>query len=727
MAHGARSPAGPPPPPHDDRQAWRGRRGGPREDELPLSLPPPPPPGSRTVFLDRWDGGAAEKLPPPPLLGSSRPDRLVEADPPRGSSPGGGVARRDSPRERGRTSPAESARVNLQLPPPPPFGRPDRVVYRLQSDSPSSRASSRSSSPTGILGPLPRTRSKDGDKRRRSPPRRSHSPGPPKRLRGDDGAGRRSPPRGGRYWHGGGGGRFTGHRAPDGPDFGCGASSNGQDITQRKGLMTYKQFIQNLEDDVSPAKAGSRYQEYKTAYITTQKRAYFDLHKDETCLKEMYHPTNLLSVIERRNEFCKAAAKNLILDLRSGTLDLGPGMTADGAHKSGNDNNGSSGNGEDIGNKRRKKGRGHPNESGPLSTAPKAHPVSSKYRRIQTDIDKTLALVRKLDAEKGIVGNILSCGGDHGKADVDRSNVGSTGPIVIVKGLSTVKGLDGIELLDTLLTYLWHIHGVDYYGMSEMKDAKGFRHVRADKKTASAFNISDADWEKKLDSFWLERLVNGEDPLVVLTANDKIHAATLEALEAYVKKIMDENRGCKYGCGATGCGKVFHAPEFVQKHLKLKHPDLVSLLTSRVQDDIYCQNYMSDPNAPGGVPVMQQPEQDSDRMRRMPDEQIVGAIEVQGSNAPSVPGFSPPPLLIPLPGSGPLGPFVPAPPDMAFQMMRDHRPPRPNGARRRNERLMPGPMMPMYPHFPLDPRPLRRYNDLDAPAEEVTPIDYRSV
>jgi hypothetical protein len=29
-------------------------------------------------------------------------------------------------------------------------------------------------------------------------------------------------------------------------------------------------------------------------------------------------------------------------------------------------------------------------------------------------------------------------------------------------------------------------------------------------------------------------------------------------------------------CGAIGCSKGFHAPEFVQKHLKLKHPDLVS-------------------------------------------------------------------------------------------------------------------------------------------------------
>jgi len=73
--------------------------------------------------------------------------------------------------------------------------------------------------------------------------------------------------------------------------------------------MTYKQFTQVLEDDVSPAQAGARYKEYRTEYIATQKRAYFDLNKNEDWLKDMYHPTKLLSVIERRNEFCKTVAK----------------------------------------------------------------------------------------------------------------------------------------------------------------------------------------------------------------------------------------------------------------------------------------------------------------------------------------------------------------------------------------------------------------------------------
>ena len=73
--------------------------------------------------------------------------------------------------------------------------------------------------------------------------------------------------------------------------------------------MTYKQFIQELEDDVLPSEAEHRcaffvhlngkldkilswsyphyylvicrYQEYKSEYISTQKRTYFEAHKDE--------------------------------------------------------------------------------------------------------------------------------------------------------------------------------------------------------------------------------------------------------------------------------------------------------------------------------------------------------------------------------------------------------------------------------------------------------------
>jgi hypothetical protein len=219
----------------------------------------------------------------------------------------------------------------------------------------------------------------------------------------------------------------------------------------------------------------------------------------------------------------------------------------------------------------------------------KAHPVSSEVRRIQIDIEQAQALIRKLDSKKGIENNVLSSS-DHEKSYMNKSH-GSVGPIVIIQGSSTVKGLEGAELLDTLVTYLWRIHGVDYYGMSETNEPKGLRHVKADARTYNGASSNGAEWENKLDSFWQDR-IQGQDPLEMLKGKEKIDGAATEVLDPYVRKIRDEKYGWKYGCGAKGCTKLFHAAEFVQKHLKLKHADLVVDLTSKVREDIYFENYM---------------------------------------------------------------------------------------------------------------------------------------
>nr|GMD17638.1 Serrate RNA effector molecule [Ipomoea batatas] len=474
----------------------------------------------------------------------------------------------------------------------------------------------------------------------------------------------------------------------------------------REGLKSYKQFIQELEDDVLPAEAERRYQEYKASYIEAQKRSYFDAHKDEDWLKDKYHPTNLVTVIERRNEQARKLAKDFLLDLQSGTLDLGPGVTPT-SNKSGQSSEPNSDDEADGSDKRRRFGRGSAKDT-ELSAAPKAHPVSSEPRRIHTDVEQAQALVRKLDAEKGIEDNILSRS-DNERGNRDKSHGGSSGPVIIVRGLTSVKGLEGIELLDTLLTYLWRIHGVDYYGMTETNEAKGLRHVRVDGKTSDASN-NGADWETKLDSHWQERL-KGQDPLEIMTAKEKIDAAAVEGLDPYVRKIRDEKYGWKYGCGAKGCTKLFHAAEFVHKHLKLKHPELVLELTSKVRDDLYFENYMSDENAPGGTPVMlpSLPSKDGGN----PDEQMFDTFGGQGIHVAGFPSdIVPPPVLMPVPGAGPLGPFVPAPPEVAMQMLREQGGPASfEGGRNGRSGAQisgPAPIIALPPTLRQDPRRLRR-------------------
>uniref|UniRef100_A0A2N9FBD2 C2H2-type domain-containing protein n=1 Tax=Fagus sylvatica TaxID=28930 RepID=A0A2N9FBD2_FAGSY len=534
--------------------------------------------------------------------------------------------------------------------------------------------------------------------------------------------------------------------------------------------MSYKQFIQELEDDVLPAEAERRYQEYKSEYISTQKRAFFDAHKDEEWLKDKYHPTNLLAIIERRNELARKVVKDFLLDLQSGTLDLGPGVNASLSNKSVQTSDPNSEDEVDVGGKRRRHGRGPAKETD-LSAAPKAHPISSDLRRIHVDIEQAQALVRKLDSEKGIEENIL-CGSDNDIMNREKSHDGSTGPVIIIRGLTSVKGLEGVELLDTLITYLWRIHGLDYYGMVETSEAKGLRHVRVEGKT-SDITTDGAEWEKKLDSRWQERL-RGQDPLEVMTAKEKIDTAGVEALDPYVRKIRDEKYGWKYGCGAKGCTKLFHAVEFVHKHLKLKHLDLLMELTSKVREELYFQNYMNDADSPGGTPIMQQSIQKDKPLRRrlgsdnrlkdergsrrerdnranggekydrsenpQPSDYLSNNDGLDGGNldepmydtfggqgmpgAPFPSDIAPPPVLMPVPGAGPLGPFVPAPPEVAMRMLREQGGPPPFEGGGRNGRpgpqlTGPAPILAFSPGFRQDPRRLRSYQDLDAPEDEV--------
>uniref|UniRef100_A0A0D9X9S5 C2H2-type domain-containing protein n=1 Tax=Leersia perrieri TaxID=77586 RepID=A0A0D9X9S5_9ORYZ len=484
------------------------------------------------------------------------------------------------------------------------------------------------------------------------------------------------------------------NRAQDWPDSGRGGWNEGPGNPRREGLMSYKQFMQELEDDVSPDEAQHRYEEYKSEYITTQKKAYFDLHKNEDWLRNKYHPTNLETVMNKRKELARENANEFFQDLQSGTLDIGPGVTSTATNKSGNNANDADANG--------KKGKLGKGQDDLYYAAPKAHP-----------------------------------------------------------------GLEGAELLDTLVTYLWRIHGVDYYGMCETSEPKGLRHVKADSRTFNGASSNAAEWEKKLDSFWKDR-IQGQDPMELLKAKEKIDAAASEVLDPHVRKIRDEKYGWKYGCGAKGCTKLFHAPEFVQKHLKLKHADLVLELTSKVRENIYFENYMSDPKAPGGTPIMQQPAPREKVRQRLPIESRLrdergnrrfdrndspthdgssdnpddpvydsyGDPIMHGAFPPDIPA---PPVLMPVPGAGPLGPFIPAPPEVAMRMMRDQGGPPPfeptGGPRpRRAGRggglpiVGPSPILaaPLPPPHMHDPRKIRSYQDLDAPEDEVTVMDYRS-
>ncbi|KAG9157017.1 hypothetical protein Leryth_009059 [Lithospermum erythrorhizon] len=468
------------PPPPQARDSSERDLHKPIGPESPSSSPPPPRPRSRGRERDsreRPNGpeNSGDSSPPRGLRSRDWPNGPGERefDRPNGPPP---------PRSRSRGRERDSREREFSRPNGPggrerdfrerEFERPMRREFYRE------REYNKRSRPSFSPPPPPYRQRRGGGGGRYSPPRRRSPPfNDYKRRRGDNGGYiRRGSPRGGfggadrRFYndypdvydremesrhdypeerHGRNMGRSSGgYRASfDSGRIGGQADAFNAGRSKREGLMSYKQFIQELEDDVLPSEAEHRYQEYRAEYISTQKKAYFDAHKDEEWLKDKYHPTNLVAVIERRNDLARKQAKDFQLDLQSGVLDLGPSVTASSSNKSGQPNDhGSDG---EEGGKRNRHGRGSAKEEDLFSAAPKAHPVSSESRRIQIDVEQAQALVRKLDFEKGIEDNIL-CRSDNDRAGRDKSHGASSGPVIIIRGLTSVKGLEGIELRYTL-------------------------------------------------------------------------------------------------------------------------------------------------------------------------------------------------------------------------------------------------------------------------------------
>eukprot|EP01018_Ginkgo_biloba_P034305 Gb_37970 [translate_table: standard] len=499
----------------------------------------------------------------------------------------------------------------------------------------------------------------------------------------------------------------------------------------REGLMTYKLFIAKLEDDISPDEAARRYEEYRTEYISTQKGDFFKAHKDEEWLKDLYDPSHFEAGIQRRNEKSKTTAREFLSDLQFRTVDIGSSATrclslsgygeqgglqalVDGAEVSGEDS---------------KHSRGLPffsEEKDIISASSKAHLLSSEPRRVQKDIEQGQAIIRKLDAEKCIGENIL------GYLSHDMSNADKS-----LSGL--MKGLKGIDLLNVIVDYLWQVHGVDYYRMIELKDPpKSFLHTRVESRIEEE-SAGSFEWEKILDLTRQSRLA--QDPTEIMSARQKLEAATTEALDSFMIKIEDE----KYVCGVKGCTKVFCGAEYLQKHLRLMHVDIVERLTTKECEKMYFQNYMNDPDAPGVTVIAQQPGQQQDKllMRNTvlggptldrefdcpegancrEDDRIDRAHEDADSSKLDLNSSGRMPFHLISKNKGRLRRWKGR---QNKGHLRGRRGSSGGWFSRGRGILEPQLSFPMSSPFCPDTRPIRKYHDLDAMQDEVTVIDFRS-
>ena len=79
--------------------------------------------------------------------------------------------------------------------------------------------------------------------------------------------------------------------------------------------MSYKQFMAQLSDDVEPDDAKERYQRYKSDSYMRHREEYFHKVKDETDVRERYHPVCVEELMKRRAARAVRAATAFVEEL----------------------------------------------------------------------------------------------------------------------------------------------------------------------------------------------------------------------------------------------------------------------------------------------------------------------------------------------------------------------------------------------------------------------------
>ncbi|ORX91462.1 hypothetical protein K493DRAFT_286786 [Basidiobolus meristosporus CBS 931.73] len=352
-----------------------------------------------------------------------------------------------------------------------------------------------------------------------------------------------------------------------------------------------------------------------------------------------------------------------------------------------------------------------------LTTRPRVAPhIANTPERLRHDEEKVRKLVDLLDqeAQEGFEGGrlvrerlaVIETQNENQMADGDDSEL-----------LPTKRSLD------LHMEYLRKVHLFCYYCGIEADSLEEFtrkcveRHLRkttpepATNSATGKPNNNGQTWIKNLDKK-IDMRLSDYSP----TEIEKIGGKNPESeLDKFTQKNVNKVDEGRYRCSL--CNKLFKGEEFVKKHIGHKHPENFAEISEEVD---YYNNYVRDPfhitlpsttNAPGAI----------------------GAPGAPGG--PGMPGFFPfmqPPNNFMSPGFGMNMPFIPQAAAVGTPMHQIPRigfdTPRGRGAGGRvlfgsADRNKKTPGAPVD-RLPVDPRQVKSYVDLDAPAEGDVDIHY---
>lgn len=218
----------------------------------------------------------------------------------------------------------------------------------------------------------------------------------------------------------------------------------------------------------------------------------------------------------------------------------------------------------------------------PPSRPPKYAPaITLTPERIRKDIEAGIDLACKLDHEAGL------------------SNPLQRSVLEVYVGDDSADG--ELKLLNIVQAYLRNVHFTCYYcaltsvDEEELKAKCPLVHRRASdgSGTGTLPLPSQESWAKELDVKISTRIASPPS----VREDKAVREAALKPFYESMTVFEAEN---KYRCGM--CSKLFRGPEFVEKHMKLKHPEECSEEAENRLRKQYFESFRSDPDRPALPP-----------------------------------------------------------------------------------------------------------------------------
>jgi hypothetical protein len=354
--------------------------------------------------------------------------------------------------------------------------------------------------------------------------------------------------------------------------------------------LCFTSFVVLSKDSLSkcePEDVWLRYEEYLTGFHGDQILVEFEKRRDEPNFRDQFHPVSISYKGRLRADYVNKAYENFVEDYKLDKVKTAD-PTCDGPEAL---------DVEQLYDENLRKFINLPS-GGEDCVQTYASFESSNSTNILADIKISCNLMVSLDNERNIVDNPIL------KSDLNKtlnhernlSNGLQNFDSIKSKPINT-RGLefDKCKLLDLTLTYLWRVHGIDYYGLRDLgayDRSKNMRAIRSD-ETEKEINFIKMEFTaKEIIKTWKKRISTGDD-IDKLANKDLIAQYLDEFIYRHIKKESDTVWACMLpplDPTAKKC-KIFQSPDFVVMHIKAKHETEVTRVRKKIEDHFYKENY----------------------------------------------------------------------------------------------------------------------------------------